>query len=80
MGVVFAAWDRVRNEEMALKLLLPHLVADPRARERFVNEATIARGLTVNGLRPSVPASWFTATPRAATPISMPCVIPSSRW
>ena len=32
MGAVFAAFDRVRDEEIAVKVLLPHLLADPKAR------------------------------------------------
>jgi tetratricopeptide (TPR) repeat protein len=46
MGVVYAAFDRVRQEEIAVKVLLPHLLADPKARERFVNEAKIASNLS----------------------------------
>ena len=46
MGVVFAAFDRVRQEEVAIKVLLPHLLADPKARERFLNEARIASSLS----------------------------------
>ena len=46
MGAVFAAFDRVRDEEIAVKVLLPHLLADPKARERFLNEAKVAGGLS----------------------------------
>ena len=46
MGQVFAAFDRVRHEEIAVKILLPHLLADPKARERFLNEARIASSLS----------------------------------
>ena len=46
MGAVLAAFDRVRNEEVALKVLLPHLLRDPKALERFQNEARIASNLT----------------------------------
>jgi formylglycine-generating enzyme required for sulfatase activity/serine/threonine protein kinase len=46
MGAVFAAFDRVRNEEITIKVLLPHLLADPKARERFLNEAKIASNLS----------------------------------
>jgi tetratricopeptide (TPR) repeat protein len=45
MGAVFAAFDRVRQEEIAVKVLHPHLLADPKARERFLNEARIASNL-----------------------------------
>jgi serine/threonine protein kinase len=46
MGVVYAAFDRVRGEEVALKLLRPHLLRDPQARDRFAGEARIASGLS----------------------------------
>ena len=46
MGAGFAAFDRVRQEEIAVKVLLPHLLADPKARERFLNEAQIASNLS----------------------------------
>lgn len=46
MGVVFAAFDRVRKEEVAIKVLLPRLLADPRARERFVQEAKLTSRLS----------------------------------
>jgi hypothetical protein len=50
MGAVFAAFDRFREEEVALKILLPHLLADPQARERFLNEARIASSLSHAGI------------------------------
>ena len=50
MGAVFAAFDRFRNEEIAIKVLLPHLLADPKARERFLNEAKIASSLSHPGI------------------------------
>ena len=34
------------NEEIAVKVLLPHLLADPKALERFLNEAKIASNLS----------------------------------
>jgi tetratricopeptide (TPR) repeat protein len=46
MGQVFAALDRLREEEIAIKVLLPHLLADPKARERFLDEARIASNLS----------------------------------
>ncbi len=50
MGAVFAALDRVRQEDVALKVLLPHLLADPQARERFLNEARVASSLSHPGI------------------------------
>ena len=46
MGVVYAAFDRLREEEIAIKVMRPHLVQNSAARERFVNEARIASSLT----------------------------------
>lgn len=46
MGVVYAAHDRLRGEPVALKVLLPQLAADPKARERFAAEAAAAARLS----------------------------------
>src|SRR5262249_10030243 len=46
MGIVYAAFDRARGEEVAVKLLLPHLLGDAAARQRFVAEAKIASSLS----------------------------------
>ena len=46
MGVVYAAKDRLREEEVALKVMREHLISDPQARERFVNEARVASSLS----------------------------------
>ena len=43
MGRVYRALDREINEEVALKLLNPETVADPRRIERFRNELKLAR-------------------------------------
>jgi len=43
MGSVYRALDREINEEVALKLLSPSSMADPRAVERFRNELRLAR-------------------------------------
>lgn len=42
MGEVFRALDRTRGEDIALKVLLPHLLQHPVARERFAAEAKIS--------------------------------------
>jgi serine/threonine protein kinase len=46
MGSVYRAFDRTRGEEVALKLLLPSLVASEHARERFVSEGKISSRLS----------------------------------
>jgi len=46
MGEVYRAHDRNRNEEIAIKVLLPHLLAHPTARERFLAEAKVASSLS----------------------------------
>lgn len=46
MGVVYAAFDRVRQEEVAVKVLLPHLLRSPDARARFGNEIAVATRLS----------------------------------
>jgi serine/threonine protein kinase len=46
MGAVYAAWDRDKSEEIAVKVLLPHLTAHPEARKRFLEEGKIASALS----------------------------------
>ncbi len=46
MGAVYSAFDRNRREDIAIKVLLPHLLAHPQARERFFAEAKIASSLS----------------------------------
>ncbi|MCZ6598278.1 MAG: serine/threonine-protein kinase, partial [Planctomycetota bacterium] len=46
MGAVYAAWDRVREEEIAIKVLHPHLFSVPQARVRFLEEAKTTSSLS----------------------------------
>jgi serine/threonine protein kinase len=46
MGAVYRAFDRTRSEELAIKVLLPHLLSNPQARERFLTEAKLASKLS----------------------------------
>ena len=46
MGAVYRCFDRNRNEEIAIKVLLPHLLSHPRARERLIAEAKLASSLS----------------------------------
>ena len=42
MGAVYRAYDKNRDKDIAIKVLLPHLLASGPARERFLNEARLA--------------------------------------
>ena len=46
MGAVYHAFDTTRNEDIAIKVLLPHMVSSQRAKERFLNEARISSKLS----------------------------------
>jgi serine/threonine-protein kinase len=46
MGIVFRARDLSLDRPVAIKLLAPELAQDPESRERFLNEARIAGGLS----------------------------------
>ena len=46
MGAVYRAFDANRKEEIAVKVLLPHLLSNLHARERFLTEAKIASSLS----------------------------------
>jgi len=43
MGMVYKVRDTVLEEELALKILLPHFVSDTQVVERFINEVRITR-------------------------------------
>ena len=49
-GAVFAAFDRQRAQEIAIKVFLPGLVNDEHAQERLSREAALARDLTHPGI------------------------------
>lgn len=42
MGAVFSAFDRNRDKDIAIKVLLPQMLTSPNARERFLREARVA--------------------------------------
>lgn len=46
MGVVFKAWDRVRQELLAIKFMLPQFIDDEEAKARFLQEARASCGLS----------------------------------
>ncbi len=46
MGAVYAAWDAVREEEVAIKVLLPRYLGVEHLRQRFLDEARATSKLT----------------------------------
>lgn len=50
MGAVYRAHDALRDEEIALKVMLPGLLASEQAKQRFMNEAKIALRLRHPGI------------------------------
>ena len=46
MGVVFKGYDPALDRTVAVKVLAPHLVSDPEAKNRFLREARAAASLT----------------------------------
>jgi len=46
MGAVYRAFDQTRKEEVALKVLLPGLLTNDQARERFLSEAKLSSSLS----------------------------------
>ena len=46
MGVVYQVYDRLLREEAALKMMLPSLMMQKRAEERFIQEARISMHLS----------------------------------
>lgn len=50
MGAVYRAHDALRDEDIALKVMLPGLLASEQAKQRFMNEAKIALRLRHPGI------------------------------
>lgn len=50
MGAVYRAHDALRGEDIALKVMLPGLLASEQAKQRFMNEAKIALRLRHPGI------------------------------
>ena len=59
MGAVFKAFDRSLNRYVAIKLLLPHVVANGAARTRFAREAQAAAAVVDDHVMPILAVdSW----------------------
>ncbi|MBN2311838.1 MAG: protein kinase, partial [Candidatus Hydrogenedentes bacterium] len=50
MGAVYLVKDRITNQDRALKVMLPSLLASEGAQQRFLNEVTISQQLTHDGV------------------------------
>ncbi|MHC4391295.1 MAG: serine/threonine-protein kinase [Planctomycetota bacterium] len=50
MGAVYQAQDRLRNRDVAIKVMLPSVLSLPKAVVRFQNEAELMMGLTHDGV------------------------------
>ena len=46
MGAVYRAFDKNRNEDIAIKVMLPQLMSDERAKGRFLDEARLSSQLS----------------------------------
>ncbi|MCL9777276.1 bifunctional serine/threonine-protein kinase/formylglycine-generating enzyme family protein [Vibrio methylphosphonaticus] len=46
MGVVYAAFDEVKEQAIAIKMVLPHLSQSERAKQRFMDEAKLSSNLS----------------------------------
>ena len=46
MGAVYRAFDKNRNEDIAIKVMLPQLMSDERAKARFLDEARLSSQLS----------------------------------
>ena len=68
MGMVYAAEDMALRREVAVKVMLPGLAADPIARERFLHEARAAARVFHDNLVPI----WQVAESRGVPFLVMP--------
>ncbi len=50
MGAVWEVTDRLTGQRLALKMILPHILAKPNARDRFLKEVTVVRQLRHPGI------------------------------
>src|SRR5205085_6699840 len=56
MGAVYKARQLSMNRMVAIKVLLPHLAASPKDRERFLREAHLAAKLSHNNIVQAIDA------------------------
>lgn len=63
MGIVYRAWQDDLQREVALKLLLPHRLANANTAERFRREAELMAGLDHTGILPVYATGEYAGTP-----------------
>lgn len=63
VGVVYRAWQDDLQREVAVKLLLPHRLADADSAERFQREAGLMANLDHAGILPVYATGEFAGTP-----------------
>ena len=64
MGAVYRARDTKLGREVAIKILPPHLTAEPERRARFAREARLLATLTTRTSAPSTGSRRVTGSPR----------------
>jgi len=50
MGAVYEVTDRLTRQRLALKVILPSMLSNPKALERFVQEVITCRKLIHSGI------------------------------
>ncbi len=73
MGAVFKAFDRSLNRYVAIKLLLPHVVASGAARTRFAREAQAAAAVVDDHVMPIVAIDSWQGVPYIVMPYYPGC-------
>ena len=75
MGAVFKAFDRSLNRYVAIKLLLPHVVANGAARTRFAREAQAAAAVVDDHVMPILAVDSWQGVPYLVMPYYRGCTL-----
>ncbi len=75
MGAVFKAFDRSLNRYVAIKLLLPHIVASGAARARFAREAQAAAAVVDDHVMPILSVDTWQGMPYLVMPYYRGCTL-----